>query len=359
MKIGVLLVSLGFSGLQKGVYSIIASLKKNSEIVLLLNNEILKYFSEIEGIKIVPLGSYRTKTMFHKKRSLAIIKDNLFKALEVYNLDIINIHTSSAMLICYKLPEHLNLPKVVAFHGTDIYNYKYRKNLVYLAYVRPKIKENIKNACKITLVSQNQLQYIPLQYRQKCQVINNGVDQKIYRPFSDLKQEANVVFFAGRFIKIKGIKEIISVAKQLSQYEFWFAGEGPEERLMDLPNVKNLGYKKAVDLVKLYNRSTICIFPSHREGMPNCGLEAMACSRAVIATPMGFSEYIEDNKDGIIIPVRDVLALKNAIESLMSNENKRKALERNAYEKSKKYRWDTAAEKYLMLFEEIVREHKF
>ena len=110
------------------------------------------------------------------------------------------------------------------------------------------------------------------------------------------------------------------------------------------------------ELVKLYNQATICIFPSYRESFGLVGLEAMSCGRAVIATPLGFSEYIENGKDGIIIPAKDENALKNAIVDLMTNEKKRKMLEKNARKKALKYSWDKIARQCLNVFREVIKK---
>ena len=100
----------------------------------------------------------------------------------------------------------------------------------------------------------------------------------------------------------------------------------------------------------------ICVLPSYYESFGITGLEAIACQRAVIATPLGFSEYIENGKDGIIIPAKDEGALKNAIVDLMTNEKKRKKLEKNARKKALKYSWDKVAKKYLEIYKLVIKE---
>ncbi len=135
-----------------------------------------------------------------------------------------------------------------------------------------------------------------------------------------------------------------------------FAGKGELDRLIMGRNIKNLGFKTTEELVNLYNQAEICIFPSYREGFPLSGLEAMSCGRAVIATPLGFSEYIENGKDGIIIPAKDENALKNAIIDLMTNEKKRKMLEKNARKKALKYSWENVAKQYLKMFKRVVKK---
>ena len=189
-------------------------------------------------------------------------------------------------------------------------------------------------------------------------VIPNGVELDTFKPLKKTKQNKNTILFVGKFVEMKGIKEIIAVAKQLPQYEFWFAGQGPLANLINLPNTKNLGFKSTKELARLYNKPTICVFPSYREGFPNVALEATACGKAIIATPLGFNEYIKNGKDGIIIPAKDEKALKNAILDLMENPKKRKAIEKNARKKALNYSWDKITKQYLKVFKDIVKNDR-
>lgn len=358
LKIGILLLSEGFAGLERATHFIINNLKSKNDIVLFLNDEILKYYKDINGIKICLLGKYSTKNLFAIRLSLHNLKNNLLKYINSERLDIMHIHSSVSMAVYSFIIRGFTFPVISTFHGTDINNFVYKRNLLYNLMVRPKIKKILKKSTCITSVSNWQIKNFSKKYKQKTVVIQNGVDPKIFKPLKKIKQKKDVILFAGRFIDIKGIRELINVAKQLPKYEFWFAGQGPLANEIKGKNIKNLGFKTTEELVKLYNQATICIFPSHREGFPLCGLEAMSCQRAVIATPLGFSEYIENGKDGMIIPAKDEQALKNAIVDLMENPKKRKRLEKNARKKALKYSWDNVAKQYLKVFKEVIENAK-
>jgi glycosyltransferase involved in cell wall biosynthesis len=356
MKIGILLISSGFAGLERAVYSLVNNLKQKNDVLLFLNDDIVEFYKDIQGIKVFSLGKYSTKNLFAIQFSLLKLKNNLFNYLKAEQLDVLHIQSSVSMAVYSFITGKLNIPVISTFHGTDINNFINKKNPLYTLAVKPKIKKVLEHSQKITSVSNHQIRDLPGKYKSMTVVIPNGVDSAIFKPIKNIKQEENVILFAGRFIEIKGIREIISVVKQLSQYEFWFAGKGELDYFINLANTKNLGSQPTKELVKLYNQAEICIFPSYREGFPLCGLEAMSCGRAVIATPLGFSEYIEDGKDGIIIPAKDEDALKNAIVDLITNEKKRKMLEKNARKKALQYSWDKVSNQYLEVYLEVVRK---
>jgi len=355
MKIGIVLISEKFSGGEKFVYELINKLSVNKElgIILFINKNIVKYYATLNNIRIIKLNELNTKNGLLYNLSLIKIKKQIRKYFNILDLFLLNLEGS------FRISNNLESKKMLpVLHGGEVNNLLNNFSFRYKIFTKPKITKILDKALKIISVSHHQIQNLPEKYKKKTIVIPNGVDSNILKPLKNIKQKKNVILFIGRFIELKGIKEILAIAKQLPQYEFWFAGQGPLENLINLPNTENLGFKTSKELVKLYNQATICIFPSHREGMPLVGLEAMSCERAVIATPLGFSEYIENGKDGIIIPAKDEKSLKTAIVDLMKNPAKRKKIEKNARKKALKYSWDKIARQYLKVFKNFIRKHK-
>ena len=82
----------------------------------------------------------------------------------------------------------------------------------------------------------------------------------------------------------------------------------------------------------------------------------MACQKPVIATPLGFSEYMENEKDGIIIPAKDEKALKKVIIRLMKDKKLREKLSKNARKKALQHSWDKVAKQYLKVFKEVLNQ---
>lgn len=75
----------------------------------------------------------------------------------------------------------------------------------------------------------------------------------------------------------------------------------------------------------------VFVHASLRDGMPNALLEAMACGKPVVVTPVGgMAEVVEDRANGLVVPVDDADALRRAIETLLDDASLRENLAANA-----------------------------
>ena len=252
------------------------------------------------------------------------------------------IHSHITLPFGYIFQSVKQMKTVITVSGSDVFPRKdYPERFFVLSALR--------GSSAVVSPSKWLARYLEENYQVHPVVIPNGVDTRIFRPHTDLSR-SNVVLFVGRFIKLKGILELLEAARELPQYEFWLAGRGPL-KIPKLPNVKVLGFYR--NTAQLYPKASLCVFPSHYENFPTVGLEAMACGKALVATERGFSEYVENGKDGILVKPHDVRSLVDAIRYLMENERTRKGLERNARNKATQYDWTAIAGKYAKLYDSL------
>jgi glycosyltransferase involved in cell wall biosynthesis len=138
------------------------------------------------------------------------------------------------------------------------------------------------------------------------------------------------VLFAGRLSSEKGIEEFLAATEGLHRT---IVGTGP----VDVP--EGVGF--AADPGPYYERAAVVVVPSRREGYGMVAREAMAYGRAVVATGVGgLRDAIEDGVDGLLVPPRDVRALRAAIERLLGDAELRERLGRAAREKAQR-EWST------------------
>lgn len=71
------------------------------------------------------------------------------------------------------------------------------------------------------------------------------------------------------------------------------------------------------DMPALLAAVDVVVLPSYREGLPKGLIEAGSCARALVATDVpGCREVVSHDQDGLLVPVRDGVALARAIARL-------------------------------------------
>jgi glycosyltransferase involved in cell wall biosynthesis len=353
MKIGILLMSDNYAGAENAIYNLSKSfIKQNQETILFTNEEMIKYYQPIKKLKLINLGKFFSLGIIKRLTRINKIRKLLLERLTSENFSTLLLFLEYSYLIVNSFYNKTKVPIIATLRGSEIQEYYHPKGIKGVI-IRRLMENSFKKSYKIFSQTQEQLNLIPEKYKKKTIVIPNGVDSRIFKPFKKRTQKKNVVLFTGRYIERKGIIELLNVAKQLPEYEFWFAGQGPLANIIKGNNIKNLGFKDTKELVKLYNQATIAILPSWWEGFSNTGLEASSCGIAIIATKEGFGDYLENGKDSLLIPSKDERALKEAITKLMTDKKLRKTISKNARKKALNYSWDKVANQYFKVFKQM------
>jgi glycosyltransferase involved in cell wall biosynthesis len=178
----------------------------------------------------------------------------------------------------------------------------------------------------------------------KSIVVNgSGVDLDYY---SKSPLPASTVFLMiSRLIRSKGIIEYFEAAKIIKRSfpstRFIFVG-GRESNEDSIPEAVFKAYldqnfieywghisdvREAIKVCSVY-----CL-PSYREGTPRSVLEAMAMGRPIITTDTAGCRETVNGANGILIPVKDISALANAMKKFINNNM---LVERMGFE-SRKY----------------------
>lgn len=103
-------------------------------------------------------------------------------------------------------------------------------------------------------------------------------------------------------------------------------------------------------------RATVYVLPSRYEGFPNALLEAMAMGCPVIATDCdsGPREIIRQGENGLLVPVEDVEALSDALQTLFGDAALRARLGAEAVKVRERYSKDAIVDQWEKLIEEVV-----
>jgi len=133
-------------------------------------------------------------------------------------------------------------------------------------------------------------------------------------------EEPPHVLYVGRLSEEKGVLELAEAARDLPLV---VAGAG--HLASRLPGV--VGPVPPRELGRYYDRAAVVAVPSRREGYGLVAREAMAHGRPVVASAVGgLVEAIEDGVNGVLVPPRDITALREALEELLADAGERKRL---------------------------------
>jgi lipopolysaccharide/colanic/teichoic acid biosynthesis glycosyltransferase len=158
------------------------------------------------------------------------------------------------------------------------------------------------------------------------------------RQMLGLTGDETVIGFVGRFVKDKGIRELVEAFRELSASRLdlrlllvgdFESGDPVEaevrQYIESAPAVLRPGF--VADTAPYYGVMDVFVLPTHREGFPGVPLEAQACEVPVITTDAtGAVDSVQHGITGLIVPVNDAKALTQAIDTLLRNPGLRAAM---------------------------------
>ena len=168
----------------------------------------------------------------------------------------------------------------------------------------------------------------------KTVMINgSGVNVERYS-FKPPQTETVIFLIIARLLWDKGIGEFVSAARLLKEKypEVRWQIVGPFDNNPSAIHREDVAkwqedglieYMGATEDVRPYlEKASVYVLPSYREGTPRSVLEAMAMGRPVITTDApGCRETVIDGVNGFLVPVRDKVALAEAMEKFILDKN--------------------------------------
>ncbi len=164
----------------------------------------------------------------------------------------------------------------------------------------------------------------------------SGVDLEVFQPDDDISLAVPpIVLMPTRLVHDKGVAVFIEAAKLLQQRgvqaDCQIAGgvtrnnpqaisESEMAAMVADGSAQWLG--RVDDMPGLLARSTVIAYPSYyREGVPKVLLEAAAMAKPIVTTDHpGCREAVKDTVNGLLVPIKDPMALADAIECLLKDE---------------------------------------
>lgn len=206
------------------------------------------------------------------------------------------------------------------------------------------IRDYIVSHSKCSFVQNEKQKAYFYKCRDKVHVLFNPVSESLFGTNPSFDNRLFSVCAAGRLEKQKNFRLLIdafcNAFPQDGEAILKIYGDGSLRG--ELSNyISQLGRQNTILLMgrtehieKAYESSDLFVLSSDFEGMPNALIEAMACGLPCISTdcPTGPSDLIEDEKNGLLVPMKDVNAMSNAIRKMYSERGKAIEMGRKARE---------------------------
>jgi glycosyltransferase involved in cell wall biosynthesis len=245
----------------------------------------------------------------------------------------------------------------------DVYGTSLLKKAIIGFYDRLLIKKVLRRASMVGALSMEHLKgskAAGLVDWDRVVELPNGVDSEKFRPREKdsallekhgLKDKV-VVLFVGNFLRCKGIHLLIEAISRIrdDNVVLFLVGGGYEEprykKQVEDGGLGNrvifAGPKSPDEVPSYYNLADFLVLPSTlSESFGMVVIEAMASGiPAIVSSLPGPSHLVNDGIDGLIAKVGDIDDLRNKVEHLASDRDRRIVMGRNAREKVVgKYDW--------------------
>ncbi len=164
----------------------------------------------------------------------------------------------------------------------------------------------------------------------------------MFSPGPDVSQKLGwpkgfVVLFVGRLLAVKGVYQLLELARKLPQVTFVIAGSGPltsELSTLQISNLKFVGKVANKDLTPYYRSADVLLIPSrvisqtYEEGIPRVMIEALSCGLPIIATKSGGIPDVFDSSIGQLVK-DNALAMQKVIQTYYKTPKQLQKLSKN------------------------------
>ena len=308
--------------------------------------------------------------------------------------DLIHAHYWLSGLVAEELRKCWGTPFVQTFHTLaemknqiaqrqqDAENDERLKGECYLCGVADRITANTK-------VEKDQLVHWYGAGSSRIRIVPPGVNLSIFNPIEKsyakrmigVPQDHRMILFAGRIERLKGVDNLFRALALLKQRRAdldWGGiclsviggdpsplGQQQNEEMARLHALRDelglqdlitfLGARDQDSLHYYFAASEFLVMPSHYESFGMVALEAMACGAPVIVSDVGgLSQLVKHNQTGLRVKVNDPTALADAMETLLTDEVKRRRIGHSAACYAEDYSWVKVVDKLVGVYEEVV-----
>ena len=272
-----------------------------------------------------------------------------------------------------------HLPLAISLHGSDIYiaeRYRQLGRTARWAFGRAGWVTACSEDLRKRAVSLGATE-------EKTEVLPYGVDAERFSPSpnADARVRAQVegpsdaplIFTAGRLVRKKGFEFLIDATARLTpvwpELRLVIAGEGDlDVELRQRARDAGIGHRVTFTgnisqnaIPSYLNAADLVVVPSVRDaagnvdGLPNFLLEALVSGTAVVTTDVGgISSVAKEGHTAVVVPPASADAIANAIDALLRNPERRRALGAAARaDLERNQSWADVAERFEAIYDRL------
>jgi glycosyltransferase involved in cell wall biosynthesis len=296
---------------------------------------------------------------------------NLIRVVKSTRCDVVHAHVlHSSGQIAVRSRSLIGVPVLITAHGEDI---QMDAELGHGYRLQPRhdraVRFALENADGVTAISRAMArEMVDAGGRSdRLWVVPNGIDPVPWKNVAPLVEKRPYILAMGRLVPKKGFEVLLRafsqvIQKEESEIDLCIAGDGPQKQsLQELAGqlrlgdrVRFVGYLNEEKKAPALAGALFFVCPSLREPFGIVNLEAMASSRAVIATDIdGIPDLIQTGRNGLLFPRGDVPALASCILKLLRNPELSRDMGQTGRTMVAEFTWETIAAKYLDIYREI------
>lgn len=335
-KIMFYISSLAKAGAQRVILNLTESLLAKGHQVTIVTTAIVeneyeiplgadRIISDIQGNEITSNRITNLKNRFMKLR-------NIWKSEQP---DVIVSFIGKNNFMAILTAWGLKIPVVVSVRGEPMEEY-YSGLLRFLA------KYLFQKADGIILQTEDSKSFFPKKTTRKAVVLPNPLNPEFMKELYQGEKEKKIVM-VGRIDSNKNQKLVVDafapIAHKYPDYKLEIWGDGEDYKSLK-DYISSLHLEKQIQMPgatkkvrENIEKASLYILSSNTEGMPNSLMEAMALGLPCISTDCpcgGPKTLIQDGKNGLLTPVKDVTAMTEAIDKVLGNYEFANTLGENA-----------------------------
>jgi L-malate glycosyltransferase len=342
-------------------------IKRGHEVkVLTTHIKGLSYEEERNGFRIIRFRSLRMQPYRASFLSMAIyVLAGLWVGRRLagsFKPDVIHAHFAvPAGALAWILSRMTGIPYVLTVHLGDVPGGVPEKTDEWFRWIYPFTPSIWRNAKEIVAVSEFTRRLASEKYKEKIQVVPNGVDLNTLTPKKIFLNDPRRIVFAGRFMEQKNPLQFVQTLHELRELKWQsvMIGDGPliEEVKCAIAELgledrfQLTGWIEPQAVLNWFDKSDILFMPSRSEGLPVVGVQALAKGLAIVASRVGgFVDLVDDDKNGYLVQDTDVAKFSTLLSSLLSDSNRLLSFRTASLEKARGFELDQIVKEYEGIF---------